>query len=105
MQEEETGHVPVKPKKLAGAVSMFGGMDPAMMGRTRSVSRPPVTEKPALQKQPEDNFIDQTDKQFTKSSSEGATIKPGASSIRAVKSEMEPPVGKSRTSPDIKTKQ
>ena len=58
MQEEETGHIPVKPKKLAGAVSMFGGMDPAMIGRTRSVSRPPVTEKPALQKKPGDTLVE-----------------------------------------------
>ena len=46
MQEDETGVIPVKPKKLAGAVSMFGGIDPAMVGRTRSSGRPPVTEKP-----------------------------------------------------------
>ncbi|KAK2158536.1 hypothetical protein NP493_1790g00010 [Ridgeia piscesae] len=81
---------------------MFGGIDPAMVGRTRSSGRPPVTEKP---NKPDDDFIDQTDKQFTKSSSEGATVKPGASSLPTAKSDMEPPVGKSQTSPDIRSKQ
>ena len=53
IQDEETEHIPVKPKKkLAGAVSMFGSIDPTMVGRKTTIGSPPLAAKPALPKRP-----------------------------------------------------
>ena len=53
MQVEEADHIPVKPKKkLAGAVSMFGSIDPTMVGRKTTIGSPPLAAKPTLPKRP-----------------------------------------------------
>ena len=52
MQDEGTDPIPVKPKKLAGAVSMFGSIDPTMVGRKSTLGSPPLAAKPALPRRP-----------------------------------------------------